>query len=107
MVCYFSNKKSRTRANKKMRRYNKTVLDSLLNEGDLEDGKYFKKLREVSNTYDFDSDGLPRVYSLHQPIVDWTDKNYTWGKRGKLKLTSLAEAIRNHHYKLYKNYVNK
>lgn len=90
-----------------MRRYNKTVLDSLLNEGDLEDGKYFKKLREVSNTYDFDSDGLPRVYSLHQPIVDWTDKNYTWGKRGKLKLTSLAEAIRNHHYKLYKNYVNK
>ena len=73
----------------------------------LDDGDCFKKLREVSNTYDFDSDGLPGVYSLHQPLVDWTAKNYTWGKRGISRLTSLAEAIRNKNFKFYRAYINK
>lgn len=127
-VCYSSNKKSKQNANRVFRHTNKQIIRSAMSydklieeywtdEYDLEEYDFwpietlcdsnFKKIREVSNTYDFASDGLPTVFSLHRPIVDWTDKNYTWGKRGEAKLTSLAEAIKNHHYKLYKNYINK
>lgn len=72
----------------------------------LDDADCFKKLREVSDTYDFDSDGLPGVYDIHQKIYDWTQDGHYYN-RGSLKKTTLAEAIRNHHYKLYKNYFNK
>lgn len=111
IVCYFSNKKCRTIANKKMRRYNKTIINSLLGRGiesilSIDNGECFKILREVSNTYDFDSDGLPGVYDPHQLLTDWTKsdswKNYSTGEK-----TTLAREVRNRNYKFIKNYYYK
>ena len=50
-ICYFSNKKDKRIANRLFRRLSK----SKLKQG--KDPLY--RLRECSNTYNFDSDGLP------------------------------------------------
>ena len=57
-ICnYKSNKKSKTLANKKFRKLSKLCLIN---------GKYLPKyLREVSNVYLFDSDGLPFYKGKH------------------------------------------
>ena len=57
-ICHYkSNKKSKTLANKKFRKLSKLRLIN---------GKYLPKyLREVSNGYLFDSDGLPFYKGKH------------------------------------------
>lgn len=50
-VCYFSNKKDKKIANKKFRRINKVFTR-------IDPEKLKHKLREVSNVWDFSSDGL-------------------------------------------------
>ena len=111
VVCYFSNKRSRTRANKKMRRYNKKIIDSLFDRGmesilSIDDGEKFKILREVSDTYDFDSDGLPGVYDPHQLMIDWT-KGIPHQSRGMVEKTTLARELKNRNFKFIQNYYCK
>lgn len=50
-VCYFSNKKDKKIANKKFRRINKVFTR-------VDPEKLKHRLREVSNVWDFSSDGL-------------------------------------------------
>lgn len=59
-VCYSSNKKDKRLANRRFRRVNKHILTQDI----LEEKMLFKKIREVSDTYDFNSDGLPHYLSM-------------------------------------------
>lgn len=116
-VCYFSNKKDKQQANRKLRRSNKQVIQSLSNgrtyledglDGDwweypsvvqLDGAKMFKILREVSDTYNFASDGLPHPLAEYEKLTDFTKNN-----RPK---TSIAEARREHNYKFLKQFISK
>lgn len=50
-VCYFSNKKDKRRANRTFRRFNKILLKA-------DPEKLLSKLKEVSDVWNFSSDGL-------------------------------------------------
>lgn len=124
-VCYFSNKEDKKQANRKMRRVNKQIIkDNMsyskeLDFDDWGDGWYyypielhldnsdFKKLREVSNTYNFASDGLPGVVNEYALIRDFSDPNYTWMNRNNYPITSIDEARREHNWALLKHYIGK
>lgn len=132
-VCYFSNKKDKRIANRRLRRFNKQVIQSLSNgrtyfeDGDeftdldewahdwweypsvcqLDEAEHFKILREVSNTYNFASDGLSRIINEYTLIRDFSDPNYTWMNRNNYPITSINEARREHNWALLKHYIGK
>lgn len=60
-VCYFSNKKDKRIANRLLRRSNKQLLSQDL----LEEKRCLRTLREISDVYDFKSDGLPYYMSKY------------------------------------------
>lgn len=64
-VCYFSNKKSRSLANRKFRSKSKDRLKRDYKFNNLENHINFTKLRECSNVYD--SDGL-KYYLLFSKV---------------------------------------
>lgn len=108
-VCYSSNKKDKRIANRRLRRFNKQVIQSLSNGRTyLEDEtEYFKILREVSNTYNFASDGLSRIINEYALIRDFSDPNYTWMNRNNYPITSINEARREHNWALLKRFIGK
>lgn len=96
-VYYFSNKKSRTAANQSFRTKNKQHLKvledflktspSYIQENDYDDlpnieTRFLNKLKECSDTWDFDSDGLKQYIRRYDKLrpgeEDWTDEE--WAK---------------------------
>lgn len=67
-VCYFSNKKSRTFANQCLRTETKRTLKKIM-DGEDPDTIEFKQLREVSDVWNFDSDGLPWYHDLKKELI--------------------------------------
>lgn len=63
-VYYFSNKKDKRMANRKFRRHIKCLTK--LDEGDI----VYPIMRELSNTYDFASDGLKHYIERRKEIDD-------------------------------------
>lgn len=108
-VCYSSNKKDKRIANRRLRRFNKQVIQSLSNGRTyLEDEtEHFKILREVSNTYNFASDGLSRIINEYALIRDFSNPNYTWMNRDNYPITSINEARREHNWALLKHFIGK
>ena len=131
-VCYFSNKKDKRIANRRLRRSNKQIIQSNMSYSkdfypdgpDMFDELFinplwydwweqwpieenlghsdFKKLREVSDTYNFASDGLPFVLDEHQRLTD-----FTRGTLGNRPETSIAEARREHNWEFLKQFIGK
>lgn len=89
VVYNHSNKKDKRLANRKLRRVNKVILKT--NRG------CFKKMREVSNVWNFNSDGLPGTFSDQNPIYDWHRHCYT----------TIAEARREKNYPILRAYLMK
>lgn len=58
-VCYFSNKRDKRLANQAFRAKNKHIIKKLIKDIDSEHN-FYHRTREVSDTYDFASDGLPQ-----------------------------------------------
>lgn len=90
-VCYFSNKKSRTAANQCFRTKNKHYLKKLAkllsayaenpeedfyNDVDKAESKLMKRLRECSDTYDFDSDGLKQYQGRYDWWREYSDEEW-------------------------------
>ena len=103
-VYYFSNKKSRREANQRFRTKNKHYLkilktllttwveypdDECYNNIDKAETKLLNRLRECSDTWDFDSDGLKGyIERPNYTEEQWKRFNYTdaeWKKRYKCK----------------------
>lgn len=134
-VCYFSNKEDKRIANRKLRRNNKQIIQSNMSytkefypDGpDMFDEfnnplwydwweqwpieEYighsdFKKLREVSDTWSFDSDGLPGTTAEYQLV--W-DNSYPYeGGNGQFHpKTTIAEARRKHNWQTLKHFIRK
>lgn len=86
-----NNKQDRTIANRKMRKANRDILRKVYTSVSFDDLQ-FKKLREVSDTYDFTTDGLPRTTSIYKQMWmrgsiyesiqahDWKSLKYYYGK---------------------------
>ncbi|MCH5167916.1 MAG: hypothetical protein J1F35_08565 [Erysipelotrichales bacterium] len=79
-VCYFSNKKDKRIANQRFRTKNKQLLKKILSE-DPDEVDFHNKVREVSDTYDFSSDGL----AVHHYLEDETEEDKNWNKKKSSK----------------------
>ena len=90
-VCYFSNKKSRREANQRFRTKNKHYLktlktllttwieypdDEYYNNIDKAETKLLNRLRECSDTWDFDSDGLKGYYPRKDKWREYSDEEW-------------------------------
>ena len=69
-VCYFSNKKDKKLANQRFRTKNKHLIKKLMKE-DPDEINFHYRLREISNTWDFSSDGL-----AYHHYIDTDDKTF-------------------------------
>lgn len=131
-ICYFSNKKDKQKANRKLRKINKQIIKSLSNGRtyiedtdefnpniplynhdwweypsvcQLDEADYFKTLREISDVWDFSSDGLPGTISEYQYI--WDNSVLYEGSYVFHPKTTIAEARRNHNWKTLKYFISK
>lgn len=80
-VCYFSNKKSRTLANQKFRTINKKILRKYLSDPNITDDEFLYRLRECSNVWDFDSDGLKHYMRRDEYCGEIDDAEWNSYKR--------------------------
>lgn len=77
IACYFSNKKDKRYANRKFRRKSKNNVNSVLYLMDIEKYKDIYKLKEISDVWDFSSDGLCRCILY--------DNNWTKEEKRKMR----------------------
>lgn len=69
-ACYFSNKKAKRQANQRFRTVSKRQLKKIINLDDLDEDNNIYKVREVSNVWDFPSDGLAHYIRYNK---NWSD----------------------------------
>ena len=75
-VCYFSNKKDKKIANQRFRTKNKQLIKKLM-KYDPDEVDFYDKLREISDTWDFSSDGLAN----HHYLDNETEEDKIWNKK--------------------------
>lgn len=69
-ACYFSNKKDKRLANRKFRTISKRWIKKMKSFNDIDDSNNVYKLKEVSNTWNFSSDGLAQYIRFNE---SWTN----------------------------------
>jgi hypothetical protein len=70
-ACYFSNKKDKRIVNRRFRRLNKILSHVTKHLNDYDDIKFYNKTKEISDVWDFSSDGL----KYYIDISDWSSED--------------------------------
>ena len=77
-ACHKSNKKAKRETNQKFRTISKRLLKSLITCNDYDNEQNIYKSREISDVWDFPSDGLAQYISYDK---DWTKDEIERNKR--------------------------
>lgn len=77
-ACYSSNKKAKRESNQKFRTVSKRFLKKLINSNDFENDDLIYRQREVSDVWNFPSDGLAQYIKYDNK---WTKEEIERNKR--------------------------